>query len=462
MLGRRRPKGRRARPTPEAIEQRKVRNRTILVLCLLALVNVYVFVVSDRPSTGLTLPVAAVKTERDEGFAAAPASACTPNPVRIFDGLERLLHLETRLGDQRTFRLGLLELGVLADEVARAEAAVRDTVSLGLLSSTGATLRVALDRFGGLHAFEVELTEGHVVQGCRESHGELEVRNIQHPLRTDVEVIAFSLPRNGDLATAVADAGEHVQLATAIAEPLAQDVDFMVEARPGDAIEVIVEKRFLGREFHRYGTVIAVAYRGAAGRVAYYRHKPQGMSSGYFTREGQPSSRLLLRSPVALYAADPSAHAARVPTIEIVEGRLGAVYRREEGAPVVAVADGVVRAVGARGDLGETVELALDDGRVVRYAHLMRTLGDLEVGQRVVQGSRVGLVGHTGRVRTNQLRLEIFRVGESGEEHLDPLLLTQRDDEVSPRRGPELSGERLEAFRREIAPWRRTMRQAVK
>ncbi|TPV96594.1 MAG: M23 family metallopeptidase [Myxococcales bacterium FL481] len=442
--------------------QRKARNRTVLVLAVLAVVNLYVFLVSDRPAAGLKLPVAAVAAGRQSGFAATPPSACGPNSVRIFDGLERLLRLETRLADQRTFRLGLLELGVLAEEVALAEAAVRDTVALGLLSGSGASLRVALDRFGGLHAFEVELAEGHVVQGCRDAPQRLVVRNLQHPLRTDVEVIAFKLPRNGDLATAIEQADEHPDLAAVVAEPLAQDVDFMVEARPGDAVQVIVEKRYLGREFHRYGTVIAVRYRGAAGKVAYYRHKPRGMASGYFTRDGEASTRLLLRSPVAAYPADPTAQATRVPTIEIVEGRLGAVYRREEGAPVVAVADGVVRAVGPHGEFGEMIEIALDDGRVVRYAHLMRTLGELEPGQRVLQGTRIGLVGHSGRVRTNQLRFEVFRPGANGDEHLDPLLLTQRGEEVSPRRGPSLTGERLDVFRDEVKPWRRAMRQAAR
>ncbi len=420
--------------------------------------NVYVFAGGDvgiRP--GLVLPLEVRHQAGASGFASPPAVACGANPVRIFDGLDRMLRLEIRLGEARTFRLGLLELGVHGDEVAELEAATRAKVSLGLLAGSGAVLRVALDRFGSLHALEVELAQGHLVQVCREGEV-LVVRNIQHPLRTDVEVIAFSLPRTGGMARAMQDADEFSELGGMIARALAQDVDLMVESRPGDRLEVIVEKRYLGRQLHRYGSLLGIRYRGAGGRVAYFRHKPEGMASRYFDLQGRASGRVLLRSPVAYHLADPDTRASRAPTIEIVEGSPGAVYRGEEGAPVVAVSGGVIRAVGAQGDRGVVVELQLDDGRVVRYSHLMRTLGAFDVGQRVAQGQWLALIGHTGRVRSNQLRLEIFRPGEPRDEYLDPLLLSRRGDEVSPRRGESLRGPRLEAFKTAVRPWHRAIR----
>jgi murein DD-endopeptidase MepM/ murein hydrolase activator NlpD len=447
--------GRRVRDPAEF----KARNRTILLLLVLAFINAWIFVWRDEGGLDSFDAKAAVigGGGLDRGFADPLDDACGGDPVQVFTNLEDRLRLETKLSEGRTLRLALLELGLRSETIDEVEAAIRGTMDLGMLTGSGAPVRIAGDRSGGLQALEVELSEGHLVQVCRAPAG-LEVRNIQHPLRVDVAVVAVALPRNGSLLDAVEDAGQTAELARLIAETLAGEIDFTADVRPGDEIQVLVEKRYLGRNFHRYGKLLAIRYIGNAGRMAFYRYKPKGAAEAFFDHEGKPMRRALLRTPFAWHPIDPDARAALAPAIEFIDGRMGSVYRRSLGAPVVAMADGVIRSVGAQGDDGLVVEIELADGRRIRYANLMRTIGEPAPGDVVRQGEIVALVGQTGKTPVSRLRLEVL--DKSGE-RLDPMTLGGRGDGRAERIGDPVPADQLEQFERDTRSWRRAMRKAA-
>jgi murein DD-endopeptidase MepM/ murein hydrolase activator NlpD len=435
----------------------KARNRTILLLLVLAFVNAWIFVWRDEGGLDTFDAKAAVigGATASSGFAAPIEAACGGDPVQIFANLDDRLRLDTKLTEGRTLRLALLELGLNPDVVDEVEAEIRTTMDLGMLTGSGAPVRIAGDRDGGLQALEIEVSEGHLIQACRTATG-LNVRNIQHPLRVDVAVIALELPDNGNLLEAVIEAEQTTELARMIADTLASDVDFTADARPGDKLQVLVEKRYLGRNFHRYGKLLAIRYIGHAGRLGFYRYKPKGGEEAFFDFEGKPMRRELLRTPFAWHPSDPDARATMAPAIEFIDGRMGAVYRRPLGAPVVAVSDGVLREVGLAGDDGLSMELELADGRRVRYANLMRTIGDREPGDRVQQGEVLALVGQTGKTPVPRLRVELIdRAGE----RLDPVVLGERG---RPERvGDGIPADQLERFEKDIQSWRRAMRKAA-
>ena len=442
--------------------ERKARNRTILLLGVLALINAYVFL--WRGEGGITgfsdTPEAAIG---HSGGVLAPiadpvADACTGDPVRIFEGLEDLITLQTSLSSGATLRLALLDRGVDAEEIDLIEASIRSKVDLSLLGGSGAPVRLAVDRLGGVRALEIELAEGHVLQACRRIDG-FSVRNIQHPLRVDVEVIAIELGIDADVAAAVAKAEEQPELAAMLADTLAYDVDLQTEARPGDKISAIVEKRWLGRSFHRYGPILGVRYVGAAGRVSYYRYKPPGRVGGFFNHKGEPMRRELRRTPVAYVGVPTEARGMLVPALEVVEGRVGAVYRVPEGTPVVAVADGIVRDQGRDGDRGVFVDLELKDGRVVRYAHMLRTVGELEPGTKLKSGRVLGLAGHTGKTPHDRVRVEL--IDEDGEP-IDPMVMTAKGVARPRRTGDAVPEVALERYTDDIKSRGRALKVALR
>ena len=87
------------------------------------------------------------------------------------------------------------------------------------------------------------------------------------------------------------------------------------------------------------------------------------------------------------------------------------------GTPIFAARDGVVAFAGWRGAYGYLVEISHADGDSTRYAHNSRLL--VKKGQIVPQGSRISLMGSTGRSTGPHLHFEIRRAGGAA---LNPLI----------------------------------------
>ena len=79
------------------------------------------------------------------------------------------------------------------------------------------------------------------------------------------------------------------------------------------------------------------------------------------------------------------------------------------GTPVVAAAGGVVSAAGFMPEYGNIVDIDHDNGLTSRYAHLSRIL--VKVGDVVMKGQKVALVGSTGRTTGPHLHFEVREKG---------------------------------------------------
>jgi hypothetical protein len=82
----------------------------------------------------------------------------------------------------------------------------------------------------------------------------------------------------------------------------------------------------------------------------------------------------------------------------------GVDLRAADGAPVRAVAAGVVRRAGALGGYGEAVEIDHGGGVTTLYGHASRLL--VHEGEAVSQGQEVARVGHSGRATGTHLHFE--------------------------------------------------------
>ncbi len=75
------------------------------------------------------------------------------------------------------------------------------------------------------------------------------------------------------------------------------------------------------------------------------------------------------------------------------------------GTPVHAPGEGVVTHAAWKGDYGKMVELDHGTGYTTRFGHLSQI--DVEVGDRVMKGQIIGLVGSTGRSTGPHLHYEV-------------------------------------------------------
>lgn len=88
------------------------------------------------------------------------------------------------------------------------------------------------------------------------------------------------------------------------------------------------------------------------------------------------------------------------------------------GTPIFAAKDGVIAYAGWSSGYGYLVEMTHGDGSSTRYAHNSRLL--VKKGQMVPQGSRISLMGSTGRSTGPHLHFEIRRPGGAA---LDPMAM---------------------------------------
>jgi hypothetical protein len=89
----------------------------------------------------------------------------------------------------------------------------------------------------------------------------------------------------------------------------------------------------------------------------------------------------------------------------------GVDFAGKRGADVIAVSDGVVSYSGDRYGYGNMVEIRHGNGYVTRYAHNQENL--VTVGDKVVQGQTIALIGSTGRSTGPHVHFEVHRNGQA-------------------------------------------------
>jgi murein DD-endopeptidase MepM/ murein hydrolase activator NlpD len=225
----------------------------------------------------------------------------------------------------------------------------------------------------------------------------------------DTELATVSGTIESSLFGAVAEAGEHDQLALDLADIFAWDVDFNTELQKGDSFRVAVEKLSLGGRFSRYGRILAAQLlRGD--RVLRAVRFEAGRGPGYYAPDGTPLRKAFLRSPLRFTRISSGFTAARMhPILGRITTHYGVDYAAPEGTPVGASADGVVTLAGWLDGYGNTVKLRHANGFETLYGHLSRV--QVRVGQRVEQGATIGAVGATGLATGPHLDYRLARNG---------------------------------------------------
>ena len=257
----------------------------------------------------------------------------------------------------------------------------------------------------------------HVARADRDRELVAEVLPIAKTRR--VEVVRASIDRDHtSLVAAMDDAGETIELTLALAEIFGGEIDFSTEVQPGDRVELAVEKQFReGGRFAGYGPILAAEFVNAGRPVRAVRFTPEGGKPDYYDARGLSMKRFFLASPLKFQPVVTSAFSrSRLhPVLREYRAHLGVDYRAPAGAPVIAVAEGVVMSAGASGASGNMVHLRHSSGFETMYLHLSSIA--VRAGARVHQGDLVGRVGATGLATGPHLD---YRVKKNGS-FIDPI-----------------------------------------
>jgi murein DD-endopeptidase MepM/ murein hydrolase activator NlpD len=206
-------------------------------------------------------------------------------------------------------------------------------------------------------------------------------------------------------------AGERPELPIALAEIFGGEIDFNSELQRDDRFRMLVEKVVRDGRLVRYGPVLAAEIENGGRTLTAVRFTAPGHQPGYFDGTGRSLKRFFLRSPLRFEPQITSRFAtARLhPVLHEMRAHLGVDYRAPIGAPVVAVANGVVVQAGWAGGGGRQVGLRHTGGYETYYLHLSSIA--VRVGEHVSQGAVIGRVGQSGLATGPHLDYRIKRNG---------------------------------------------------
>jgi murein DD-endopeptidase MepM/ murein hydrolase activator NlpD len=277
-------------------------------------------------------------------------------------------------------------------------------------------LELGLDGLVRLFEYKIDADKFLRIVGSREEAS---------PASFDVEVVPYEKQRSlvalrgtvdrahPSLVAAVQAQGENVLLAMALADVFGGDIDFNNDLQPGDRFELVFEKTLSEGEFAGYGPVLAAEFRNDGRVLKAFRYQLPGAEAGYYDEQGRSMKRFFLRSPLKFEPRISSGFSFRRlhPVLGTWRSHPAIDYVAPVGAPVVAVASGVVVRAGWAGAAGRMVTIRHNNGYESNYLHLSAIGRDVRPGARVSQGTVIGRVGATGRVTGAHLDYRLKRNG---------------------------------------------------
>ena len=274
-----------------------------------------------------------------------------------------------------------------------------------------------IDRFldGRVREFEYELDDDRRVL-VRRSDAALDAFDVEVaeiPKRIEQVVVQGAITRDAPSLTQALDAaGERLELSLALADVFSGELDFNSDLQPGDTFRLVVERATRADgNFGGYGPVLAAEYVNAGRKLQAVRFSAPDGRPAYYDADGRSLKRFFLKSPLKFEPRITSSfsRARRHPVLNYTRAHNGVDYSAPSGAPVVAVASGVVTFAGWTNGGGRTVKVKHPSGYESEYLHLSAIT--TKRGARIGQGELVGRVGATGLATGPHLHYGLRRNG---------------------------------------------------
>jgi murein DD-endopeptidase MepM/ murein hydrolase activator NlpD len=161
-------------------------------------------------------------------------------------------------------------------------------------------------------------------------------------------------------------------------------IDFVLDPRVGDTLQLIYEEQFLDGEKYRDGDIVAASFTNQGETYNAYRYRDTHGDLGYFNEEGVSMRKAFLLAPVDFTRISSNFNLRRLhPIYKTTRPHRGTDYAAPTGTPVFAAGD----------------------GRVILHKRKIKQ------GQRVSQSQIIGTVGATGAATGPHLHYEFLMNG---------------------------------------------------
>lgn len=199
-----------------------------------------------------------------------------------------------------------------------------------------------------------------------------------------------------------------------MAHVLGGEVDFALDPRKGDTIDLIYEEKWLDGQKVGEGEILAASYTNKGETHTAYRYIDRNGDTGYFSPDGVSMRKAFMRAPLDFTRVSSGFNPNRLhPIFKTRRPHRGIDYAAPTGTPVYAAGDGRVVTSSYSGSNGNYV--AVQHGAYqTKYLHLSKRF--VKAGQRVKQHQLIGAVGSTGYATGAHLHYEFLVNGV----HQDP------------------------------------------
>ncbi|MEL7044737.1 MAG: peptidoglycan DD-metalloendopeptidase family protein [Pseudomonadota bacterium] len=202
-------------------------------------------------------------------------------------------------------------------------------------------------------------------------------------------------------------AGLSSNLILEVANILGGVIDFVLDPRTGDTLELLYEELYLDGEKYADGKVMAVAYTNRGERFEAYRYVDSDGATSYYSADGVSMRKAFLMAPVDFTRISSNFNPRRLhPIYKTVRPHNGTDYAAPRGTPVFASGDGRVVKAGYTRANGNYVFIQHGERYVTKYLHLNKR--KVKQGQRVIQSQVIGTVGSTGAATGPHLHYEFL------------------------------------------------------
>jgi len=184
-------------------------------------------------------------------------------------------------------------------------------------------------------------------------------------------------------------------------------IDFALDPRVGDTIELVYEEAWIDGEKYADGEIVAAAFTNKGETFQAYRYTDSQGDKSYYNEAGVSMRKAFLKAPLDFTRVSSNFNPNRLhPIYKTKRPHRGTDYAAPTGTPVYAAGDGRVVEAGYTRPNGNYVFIQHGESYKTHYLHLHKRR--VNTGERVKQGDVIGTVGSTGSATGPHLHYEFL------------------------------------------------------
>lgn len=328
--------------------------------------------------------------------------------------------------------------GFTLADLARVMASGKDTGALKSLHP-GDQLAFQSNDKGGLQGFRYQPDAATQVTLTAQSDGALKSTVVTLPIERRLHFAHGVV--DGSLFAAGEKAGLSETMVLKLADVFKYDIDFIKDLQKGDRFTLVYDDIYRNGQYSGAGNILAAEFINNGHKYTAYRFKQDDGSIAYYSEDGRPLRKGLLRTPVSFTRISSTFGMRKHPILGYTRLHKGVDYAAPIGTPIHAAGDGTIVFRGTKHGYGNFIAIKNTPKYTTAYGHMSRFAPGLHVGSHVTQGEVIGYVGMTGMATGPHLHYEV-RVDGQPE---NPLTVTM------PKPEP-LSTKLMADFRTQTAP----------